>query len=119
MGNKFKLPSEKIQRIESLERKFGIEDMNIFAYLREEDELIVNGELYGSKLNDKIQMICSVYDLNGDIIASSDENCYYCCGSVSRVISPGCFKGIFPFSIHVDIPIGNKIDKIRVYIKKF
>ncbi len=118
MGNKFKLSPEKIQRIESLENKFGIEDMNIFAYLRDSNELVVNGEIYGKKLKDKIQMICSVYDNDGDIIASSDDN-YYSSGSVTNCIETWSFKGIFPFSIKVKIPEGQNIDRIRVYVKKF
>ncbi len=117
MGNKFKLSPERIQRLESLERKFGIEDMSIFAYLRQGNELIVNGEIYGDKLTDSIEIICSVYDKDGDIIASSPNN-DYSRGFVSHCIRPRSFKGIFPFSINVKIPEGQTIDRIRVYVSK-
>ncbi len=116
MGNNNKIPYENIQRIESLEKKYGIEKMNIFAYTREK-ELVVNGEIFGESLKDEIEIICSVYNNDGDIIASAENNSYSS-GLVTSYIKPECFKGIFPFSINVRIPRGQRIGKIRVYPRK-
>jgi hypothetical protein len=114
MANNNRIEVSKIQRLQSTEKKFGIDDINIFAYMPDSDELIVYGEIYAKKLHNSFIMMCSVYDVEGDIIAS-EENSSYSSGLVTSYIDPRCCNGIFPFKICVDIPSGNKVDKIRVY----
>lgn len=114
MANKNRIEVSKIQRLISIEKKYEIDDMNLFAYMPNSKELIIYGEIYGERLTNSIKMMCSVYDNEGDIIASG-ENSSYSSGLVTSYIEPQCFEGIFPFEIQVNIPNGNKIDKIRIY----
>lgn len=117
MATKNKISQEKIQRIRSMEEKCGIEDVNLFVWKKSEEMLVVYGEIFGEKLKEEFEMVCSVYNDDGDIIASA-ENDSYSSGIVTGYISPACFKGIFPFSISLDIPKGETIGKIRIYPKK-
>lgn len=116
MGHPRKVSVDKIQRIKNIEEKYGIDEMNLYAYMPTSDELIVNGEIYGNKLKNSIRFICSVYDMEGNIIASN-ENSSYSSGLVTSYIKPASFKGIFPFQIRVDIPSGQKVGQIRVFPK--
>lgn len=114
MGHPRKIPKDKIQRLDSIEKKYGIDEMNLYAYMPTENEVIVNGEIFGDNLKNSISIMCSVYDKDGDIIAS-EKNDSYGSGLVTSNIKPEAFKGIFPFRISVDIPSGHKVGKIRVF----
>ena len=117
MATKNKISQEKIQRIRSMEEKCGIEDINLFVWKESKEALVVYGEIFGEKLKEEFKMVCSVYNDDGDIIASA-ENDSYSSGLVTSYIEPVCFKCIFPFSISIDIPKGETIGKIRIYPQK-
>ena len=118
MSNSKKIEPSKIQRISNFEEKYGIEDMNIYAYLEDDDLLRINGEIFGTKLKQSFKIMCSVYDLEGGIISSEENESYGGSGWVTSYINPACFKGIFPFTIKAKVPLGEKIGYIRVYPKK-
>ena len=115
MSNKKKIPGDRFVRNIDAEKTAGIDDMNLYAYI-DGGDLEVICELRGAKLLWDIEMQCSVYDEDGDIIASS-ENDYFCCEgacSVMKVLYADCFVDGFPFKFSIELPRRAKIGKIRI-----
>ena len=97
----------------SLEEKFGIDDMKIYAYISD-GKLTVIGEIISKKIISDFSLICTVYDKDGDMIESL-ENCTYGSAVVTSTIHKQVFFNGYPFKFSKyfsDAAV--KIGKIRI-----
>lgn len=101
----------EVEKLESLEKKHGIEiSVNAFLEYNEDDDEYnakIIGEVFG-EIDYDIKIILSVYNKNGEII-----------GTDYTPIQEDIFEGIMPFQENIYAPKGEKIAKLRVYPQKY
>lgn len=57
----------------------------------------VHGDCFAEKIKEQFQLVCSVYDKDGDVIKSRENSSYGGSGWVTSRIKPGAFFSGFPF----------------------
>lgn len=97
-----------IQRMQSLETSLGIEEINVSGFIEEWDEnkdsVNIICEVIGNEIKQDFRVVASIYDDVNDIVGSGDY-----------IIDSDNFEGIDSFSFSVEIPIGCKLSKIKIY----
>ena len=78
------------------EKVFGIKDLKLYGYWEDNSSLNIVGQIVADKLKSECCFICSIYDHDGDVMESC-ENEEYGSGLVSSMIHPEAFFNGFPF----------------------
>lgn len=112
MGNKRRLPASKIVRLPQMEQRYGIQDMNIYAF-RDDSALIICGEIVSESIKSGFGLKCNVYDQDGDLI-ETQENCSYGSGMVTCRIAKKSFFNGFPFRFHIFLKDNCEVSKIQI-----
>lgn len=98
----------KIERLEAIEKKHGVE-LNINAYeIKSEYNNYYEARILIEIIGDivaPLHFMASIYNEKGELIGIGKEG----------TISPESFDGIDHIVIEVEAPPGKKIDKARVY----
>lgn len=101
-----------IVRVSQLEERFGIEDMNIYAYL-DGTSLKVVGEIIAEEIKAGFKLMCSVFDQENDMV-EAEENQAYGSGFVTSVIAKNSFYDGFPFAFSIYLKENCKISRIQI-----
>lgn len=105
--------SDEIERDLVLEKSFGIKDINLYCYVEKDGDIRIIGELFATTpLKQSLCFICTLYDEDGDIIESKQNNSYGR-GVVTSFIEPDSFFDGFPFSFDFYNP-KVKVDRIKI-----
>lgn len=112
MANKRRISESKIVRIPQIEKKFGIKDMRLYAYM-DGTELKIVGEIIADSIKSGFKLMCSVYDQDDDMI-ESEENQSYGSGLVTSVIAKNSFYNGFPFAFGIYLKEDCEISKIQI-----
>ena len=107
-----RLSTEQIVRMPSIEKKYGIDELKVFAYLSGK-ELTVVGEVIADEITEDFSLTCSVYDADGDMVESIDNNSYGS-GLVTHNIKCKTFFNGYPFKFHEYLDDGVDVSKIRI-----
>lgn len=116
MGNNNRITGIPIIRNNDKEKALGIDSIVIYSFM-DLYELKIIGEIKGKRILHPFHFICAVYDTDGDIVASKENN-YYGSSVVTNTIEPAVYFDGFPFSFSVAIPDKTKISKIRIEPKQ-
>ena len=109
--SKYRVSSSLFDRDYQLEKKLGIDDLRIYAYL-EDDNLHVVGEIIASSPPPKrFTLVCEIYDTDEDILKTINSNSY---GEGYNFIKTGSFFNGFPFTIDIYGYDQNEISSIRL-----
>ena len=112
-STRYRLPDQLLVRDSGKERRFGIDDLKIYAYAESESALYIAGEVLAWKIREEFCMVCTIYDADGDILETT-ENVSYGSGLVTSMIKPGAFFNGYPFVFYVGGIQLSKIEKIRI-----
>ena len=96
-----------------LELSFGIEDLRLYGYIIDGDDLTIVGEIVGEKINETVSFSCTIYDDEGDIIDVYTNTCYGDALVSSSIPVAAYFNG-FPISFSEYIDDSKVISKIRI-----
>lgn len=107
-----RLSENQIVRMPAIEKKYGIEELRIYAYMSGK-ELNVIGEIISDEISDDFSLTCTVYDQEGDMIESI-ENSSYGSGLVTSAIKTRVFFNGYPFKFSKYLDDGVEVSKIRV-----
>ncbi len=107
-----RLKADKIVRMPSIEKKYGIDELKVFAYMSG-GELNVVGEVIAKEITQDFSLTCSVYDADGDMIESIENNSYGS-GLVTSYIKRAVFFNGYPFEFNKVFADGVDISKIRI-----
>ena len=111
---KYRLPDDMLCRDLAMEKKFGISDLGLYAYWKDEDSLYIVGEIYCKKKpKDSFCMICTIYDEDGDIVETTESESYGS-GLVTSMIKPAAFFGGFPFVFNFWSVPRKRVEKICI-----
>ncbi len=113
MGNKKRIPENKIVRVPQMEQKFGIQDMKIYAYM-DGIALSISGEIVANSIKSGFHLKCNVYDQDGDMVESAENNSYGGSGLVTNRIAKKSFYNGFPFSFYIYLNENCKISKVQI-----
>lgn len=121
MGNSSRINNNIISRNKKLEKSLGIDDIKIYAYMQYETQLRIVCEIVSNGIVEPYSFQCTVYDTDGDVIAT-EENCSYggghCISFVTSMINQKSFYNGIPFEFELHIPKGSKPKKIKIVPKK-
>ena len=117
MRNNSRIDKKVFIRNQEIEDELGIKDLKLYAFVHN-NTLRVTGEVFGTRLKDRITFLCTVYDEDNDVIAGGENRTYGEVGWLTNEISPKCFYNGFPFGFEFDVPKNAKIAAIRVEAKK-
>ena len=92
-----KVPSHVFTRDLDLESEYGVTDINLYGYWEGDSTLHILGQVFAEKIKEQFQLVCSVYDKDGDVIKSRENSSYGGSGWVTSRIKPGAFFSGFPF----------------------
>ena len=107
--SKMRLPDSFFTRDYQLEKQFGIDDLKLYGYWEDNDSLVIIGQVFATDLKKECCFICSIYDKDGDVIEST-ENDSYGSGLVTSMIKPKTFFDGFPFKFDL---YGNKKKQVK------
>ena len=100
------------------EKRYGIDHIRTYCFFRGGwyPSLVIQGEVFGKLKADKIMIGCTIYDKEGDVIGSFQNDGYGRSGFVSNEIPRKGFFDGYPFSMNhrVDFPI-EEIGEILIY----
>ena len=99
-----------IDRDYETEKEYGVENLNIFGYLVDEDSIAICGEIISSNLKNNFNLYCRAYDKDDDLV-DTDEN------SLTYSINPNAFYSGFPFSFFLSVPDNTMISRIEIELK--
>lgn len=97
-----------IERLEAFEDRLGVSLEGLFAVVDTSGYVRVNGELHlreGTELNQDIEVVATVYDSSGRVIAASDHT-----------FREDSFFAFEVFTFFMDVS-GHPPTKVRVYPK--
>lgn len=112
-STKYRLPDKLISRDGSMERRYGIDDLKLYAYADDDSSIYIAGEVFARRIRESFCIICTVYDADDDIIETT-ENRSYGSGLVTSMITPTVFFDGFPFVFSVSGITVKKIKRIRI-----
>lgn len=92
-----KVPSHVFTRDLELESEYGVTDIKLYGYWEGDSTLHILGQVFAEKIKEQFQLVCSVYDKDGDVIKSRENSSYGGSGWVTSRIKPGAFFSGFPF----------------------
>lgn len=107
-----RLTDDQIVTMPSIEKKYGIDELKVFAYLSGK-ELTVVGEVIADDITEDFSLTCSVYDADGDMVESIENNSYGS-GLVTSNIKCKTFFSGYPFKFHEYLDDGVEVSKIRI-----
>ena len=107
-----RLTEDQIVRMPAIEKKYGIDEIRIYAYMSGK-ELNVVGEIISDEISDDFSLTCTVYDQDGDMVESI-ENSSYGSGLVTHAIKSKVFFNGYPFKFSQYLDDGVDVSKIRV-----
>ena len=107
-----RLRNDQIVRVSATEKKFGIKDMKIYAYMND-NEINIIGEIISDEILKDFSLTCTVYDQDGDMIESL-ENDTYGRYVVTNEIKKKVFFNGYPFKFSEYLDEGVKVSKIRI-----
>lgn len=107
-----RLTENQIVRMPAIEKKYGIEELKVYAYMSGK-ELNVVGEVIAEEITDDFSLTCTVYDADGDMVESI-ENDSYGSGLVTSRIKTAVFFNGYPFSFSKYLDDGVEVSKIRI-----
>lgn len=110
---KWRIDGSLIQRNYALERTFGIEDIRIYGYYSDTNAIEIIGEIIASSIIKPFFLTCTVYDKDGDILETK-ENDSYGSGVVTSEVHPKAFFSGFPFTFGTLCVPRRKIKKISI-----
>ena len=107
-----RLQESQVLREKNIEKKYGIEDVKIFAYICDKTLNII-GEIISSKIEKPFKMICTTYDKDGDPIEMFANDSY---GSITVTYSiwPEEFFCGYPFRISCRMKKGKSMSFIKI-----
>ena len=108
-----KINQELFERDAELEASFGIEDLKLYGYIIDNDDLVIIGEIVGEMINEAVSFSCTIYDNEGDII-DVYTNTDYGDALVSSTIPVAAYFNGFPISFREYIDDYKIISKIRI-----
>ena len=108
-----RVPDELFKRDLEQEKQFGITDRKIYGYWESNDSMTIVGQIFAPRLKNACCLICSIYDKDGDVIKSC-ENESYGSGLVTSMIEPGSFFSGFPFRFDLYSIKKSKVVEIRI-----
>lgn len=97
-----------VERLEAFEERMGVSIEGIFAYIKSNNWIYINGELHcreGNELNQDIQLVLSVHNVSGSVLSSA-----------TKTIKSNSFFGLEVFSESIS-PCAGVVSKIRIYPK--
>ena len=80
-----------------IERDYGISDLSLYGYWESETCLRIVGQIFAEKIKESFHLVCSIYDKDGDIIKTTDNDSYGGSGFVTSAIKAGSYFDGFPF----------------------
>ena len=107
-----RLRNDQIVRVPSTERKYGIDELRIYAYIDGKDLKVV-GEVIADYILNDFSLTCTVYDQEGDMVESL-ENYTYGMWYSTRMIKEEVFFNGFPFEFSTTLGEGVEVSKIRI-----
>lgn len=115
MANKksIRVPENLFVRDLDLEAKFGIKEIKLYGYWEDSSSLTIVGQLFAPRIEKEFLLNCSIYDKDGDVIESC-ENDAYGSGLVNSYIQPEAFFDGFPFRFNIYGPQKSKIKEIKI-----
>ena len=113
-STKYRLPDKLLARDSSAERRFGIDDLKLYAYADDDASIYIAGEVCARQIKDSFCLICTIYDADDDVMETARNQSYGGSGLVTCMIAPAAFFDGFPFFFTISsIPV-DKIKKIRI-----
>jgi len=118
MANKkaLRIPNDMFYRDYDMEQEFGVDDIKLYGYWESDNHLAIVGQIVADSLSKEFSLVCSVYDKDGDVIESSDNESYGGSGFVTRNIKPDSFFNGFPFRFSIYGIKKNSVKEIRVVL---
>lgn len=110
--SKQRLPDDIFERDREAEQRVGIDDIKLYGYYDGNESIHIVGEIVCQKKpKSSFSFVCTVYDTDGDIINTRDNEEYGGTGVVSSCIKPKAFFNGFPFTFDM---YGCKPQKVRL-----
>lgn len=82
------------------EREFGVKDLALYGFW-DDNHLRVMGQIFADKIDKQFSFVCSIYDKDGDVIESTENESYGGSGFVTHAIKPDSFFNGFPFMFSI------------------
>lgn len=91
---------EMFTRDYETEREFGVKDLALYGFW-DDNHLRVMGQIFADKIDKQFSFVCSIYDKDGDVIESTENESYGGSGFVTHAIKPDFFFNGFPFMFSI------------------
>ena len=82
---------EMFTRDYETEREFGVKDLALYGFW-DDNHLRVMGQIFADKIDKQFSFVCSIYDKDGDVIESTENESYGGSGFVTHAIKPDSFS---------------------------
>ena len=109
-----KIPNDLFVRDYELEQEFGVEDIKLYGYWESDSHLSILGQIVADSLDKQFSLVCSLYDKDGDVIESTDNESYGGSGFVTHAIKPDSFFNGFPFKFSIYGLKKNQVKEIKI-----
>ena len=114
-----RVPDNMIIRDRKIEQEYGVTDMKVYAYWERENSLNIVGQIFAKHLTKKFLLVCSLYDEDGDVLDSRQNETYGGIGFVTYEINPDTFFDGFPFRFDVyDAAKMHQVKEIRIVLSE-
>lgn len=113
-----RVPDDLFVRDYELEQDFGVEDIKLYGYWESDNHLCILGQIVADSLEKEFSLVCSLYDKDGDVIESRDNESYGGSGFVTRAIKPDSFFNGFPFKFSIYGLKKNQVKGIKIVLSE-
>lgn len=113
-----RVPDALFVRDYELEQDFGVEDLKLYGYWEDNNHLSILGQIVADSLEKEFSLVCSLYDKDGDVIESTDNESYGGSGFVTHSIKPDSFFNGFPFKFSIYGPKKSQVTGIKIVLSE-
>ena len=111
-----RVPDKLFSRDFEIEREYGITDLSLYGYWESETSLRIVGQIFSKKIKESFHLVCSIYDKDGDIIKTKENESYGSAGFVTSSIKDGSFFDGFPFRFVLYGVNKGQVKEIRIVL---
>lgn len=113
-----RVPDDLFERDYELEQDFGVEELKLYGYWESDNHLYIVGQIIADSLDKQFSLVCSLYDKDGDVIESTDNESYGGSGFVTHAIKPDSFFNGFPFKFSIYGPKQSQVKGIKIVLSE-